>query len=149
MTYRPTRSLRRSTADGLRAPPYVAPVPARDHHRVGLRPQRHLPRGGRDVVHDHEVGLGEALAVGELHAVVGHLDPEPRHLRHARQRLGHVSGAVRVSGGVCLVKVSPSEGKDPSAMQRLLVTGGCGYLGREVVRRAPNRDWTVRATWFK
>ena len=34
-------------------------------------------------------------------------------------------------------------------MQRLLVTGGCGYLGREVVRRAPNRDWTVRATWFE
>jgi dTDP-4-dehydrorhamnose reductase len=32
-------------------------------------------------------------------------------------------------------------------VQRLLVTGGCGYLGREVVARAPARGWTVRATW--
>jgi dTDP-4-dehydrorhamnose reductase len=34
-------------------------------------------------------------------------------------------------------------------MQRLLVTGGCGYLGRELVRRAPKRGWEVRATWFE
>jgi dTDP-4-dehydrorhamnose reductase len=34
-------------------------------------------------------------------------------------------------------------------MQRLLVTGGCGYLGRELVRRAPKRGWDVRATWFQ
>ncbi|HEV7640729.1 MAG TPA: SDR family oxidoreductase [Gaiellaceae bacterium] len=34
-------------------------------------------------------------------------------------------------------------------MQRLLVTGGCGYLGRELVRRAPERGWDVRATWFQ
>jgi dTDP-4-dehydrorhamnose reductase len=34
-------------------------------------------------------------------------------------------------------------------MQRLLVTGGCGYLGREVVARAPARGWQVRATWFE
>jgi dTDP-4-dehydrorhamnose reductase len=34
-------------------------------------------------------------------------------------------------------------------MQRLLVTGGCGYLGRELVRRAPDRGWDVRATWFQ
>jgi dTDP-4-dehydrorhamnose reductase len=34
-------------------------------------------------------------------------------------------------------------------MQRLLVTGGCGYLGRELVRRAPARGWAVRATWFE
>jgi dTDP-4-dehydrorhamnose reductase len=34
-------------------------------------------------------------------------------------------------------------------MQRLLVTGGCGYLGRELVRRAPRRGWLVRATWFE
>ena len=34
-------------------------------------------------------------------------------------------------------------------MQRLLVTGGCGYLGRELVRRAPGRGWTVRATWWQ
>lgn len=34
-------------------------------------------------------------------------------------------------------------------MQRLLVTGGCGYLGRELVRRAPDRGWEVRATWFE
>jgi dTDP-4-dehydrorhamnose reductase len=30
-----------------------------------------------------------------------------------------------------------------------LVTGGCGYLGREVVARAPARGWQVRATWFE
>ncbi len=34
-------------------------------------------------------------------------------------------------------------------MQRLLVTGGCGYLGRELVRQAPRQGWRVRATWFK
>jgi dTDP-4-dehydrorhamnose reductase len=34
-------------------------------------------------------------------------------------------------------------------MQRLLVTGGCGYLGRELVARAPARRWTVRATRFE
>ncbi|HEY6963237.1 MAG TPA: SDR family oxidoreductase [Gaiellaceae bacterium] len=34
-------------------------------------------------------------------------------------------------------------------MQRLLVTGGCGYLGQELVGRAPRRGWTVRATWFE
>ena len=34
-------------------------------------------------------------------------------------------------------------------MQRLLVTGGCGYLGRELVGRAPKRRWEVRATWFE
>jgi dTDP-4-dehydrorhamnose reductase len=34
-------------------------------------------------------------------------------------------------------------------MQRLLVTGGCGYLGRELVRRAPARGWEARATWFE
>ena len=33
-------------------------------------------------------------------------------------------------------------------MQRLTVTGGCGYLGRELVARAPARGWNVRATWF-
>jgi dTDP-4-dehydrorhamnose reductase len=34
-------------------------------------------------------------------------------------------------------------------MQRLLVTGGCGYLGSELVRRAPGQGWEVRATWFE
>lgn len=34
-------------------------------------------------------------------------------------------------------------------MQRLLVTGGCGYLGRELVRRAAAGGWEVRATWFQ
>lgn len=34
-------------------------------------------------------------------------------------------------------------------MQRLLITGGCGYLGSELVRRAPARGWDVRATWFE
>ena len=34
-------------------------------------------------------------------------------------------------------------------MQRLLVTGGCGYLGRELVRRAPEQGFDVRATWFE
>jgi hypothetical protein len=31
----------------------------------------------------------------------------------------------------------------------LLVTGGCGTLGGEVVRRAPIRGWRVRATWWE
>jgi dTDP-4-dehydrorhamnose reductase len=34
-------------------------------------------------------------------------------------------------------------------MQRLLVTGGCGYLGQELVSRAPKWGWDVRATWFE
>lgn len=34
-------------------------------------------------------------------------------------------------------------------MQRLLVTGGCGYLGRELVARAPERGWRIRATWLE
>jgi dTDP-4-dehydrorhamnose reductase len=34
-------------------------------------------------------------------------------------------------------------------VQRLLITGGCGYLGRELVVRAPSRGWMVRATWFE
>jgi dTDP-4-dehydrorhamnose reductase len=36
-----------------------------------------------------------------------------------------------------------------SSMQRLTVTGGCGYLGRALVARAPARGWEVRATWFE
>jgi dTDP-4-dehydrorhamnose reductase len=34
-------------------------------------------------------------------------------------------------------------------MQRLLVTGGCGYLGGELVRQAVESAWNVRATWFE
>ena len=34
-------------------------------------------------------------------------------------------------------------------MERLLVTGGCGYLGRELVRRGRGAGWRVRATWFQ
>jgi dTDP-4-dehydrorhamnose reductase len=34
-------------------------------------------------------------------------------------------------------------------VQRLTVTGGCGYLGRELVARAAARGWTVRATWWE
>jgi dTDP-4-dehydrorhamnose reductase len=33
-------------------------------------------------------------------------------------------------------------------VQRLLVTGGCGTLGRVLVSRAPARGWNVRATWW-
>ena len=36
-----------------------------------------------------------------------------------------------------------------SPVQRLLVTGGCGYLGREVVRVAAEAGWEVRATWHR
>lgn len=34
-------------------------------------------------------------------------------------------------------------------MQRLLVTGGCGYLGRELVRLASACGFDVRATWLR
>ena len=34
-------------------------------------------------------------------------------------------------------------------MQRLLVTGGCGYLGSEIVRRAHARGLDVVATWWQ
>lgn len=34
-------------------------------------------------------------------------------------------------------------------MQRLLVTGGCGYLGRELVRVAVDAGRQVRATWWR
>lgn len=34
-------------------------------------------------------------------------------------------------------------------MQRLMVTGGCGYLGREVVRVALEAGLDVRATWWQ
>lgn len=30
-----------------------------------------------------------------------------------------------------------------------MVTGGCGYLGREVVRLAREKGWDVRATWWR
>src|SRR5215217_1879805 len=30
----------------------------------------------------------------------------------------------------------------------MLVTGGAGYLGRELVERAAERGWEVRATWW-
>jgi dTDP-4-dehydrorhamnose reductase len=33
-------------------------------------------------------------------------------------------------------------------MRRLLVTGGGGTLGRELVERAPHAGWEVRATWW-
>jgi dTDP-4-dehydrorhamnose reductase len=33
-------------------------------------------------------------------------------------------------------------------MRRLLVTGGGGTLGRELVARAPRAGWEVRATWW-
>ena len=34
-------------------------------------------------------------------------------------------------------------------MQRLLVTGGCGYLGRALVHLGRRQGWEVRATWFR
>lgn len=30
-----------------------------------------------------------------------------------------------------------------------MVTGGCGYLGQELLARAPARGWVVHATWFR
>lgn len=33
-------------------------------------------------------------------------------------------------------------------MSRLLVTGGAGYLGRELVARAVEQGWDVRTTWW-
>jgi dTDP-4-dehydrorhamnose reductase len=33
-------------------------------------------------------------------------------------------------------------------LRTLLITGGGGFLGRELVRRAPARGWQVRATWW-
>jgi dTDP-4-dehydrorhamnose reductase len=38
--------------------------------------------------------------------------------------------------------------KTPQSLARLLITGGGGLLGRELVRRAPTRGWEVRATWW-
>jgi dTDP-4-dehydrorhamnose reductase len=34
-------------------------------------------------------------------------------------------------------------------MKRLLLTGGCGYLGQELLARAPAAGWRVRATWWQ
>ena len=34
-------------------------------------------------------------------------------------------------------------------MQRLLITGGCGYLGRALVGHAPAHGFQVRATWHE
>jgi|tagenome__1003787_1003787.scaffolds.fasta_scaffold20887068_3 dTDP-4-dehydrorhamnose reductase len=38
--------------------------------------------------------------------------------------------------------------KTSQPLARLLITGGAGFLGRELVRRAPRRGWEVRATWW-
>ena len=38
--------------------------------------------------------------------------------------------------------------KTPQSLARLLITGGGGLLGRELVRRAPACGWEVRATWW-
>jgi dTDP-4-dehydrorhamnose reductase len=38
--------------------------------------------------------------------------------------------------------------KTPQSLARLLITGGGGLLGRELVERAPARGWEVRATWW-
>jgi len=38
--------------------------------------------------------------------------------------------------------------KTPQSLARLLITGGGGLLGRELVRRAPAHGWEVRATWW-
>src|SRR4051794_8962841 len=63
--------------------------------------------------------------------------------------VGHASASA--SNRVSLkVVVSPSRrSKDCPAMQRVLVTGGCGYLGRELLARASGRGWRPRATWFE
>jgi dTDP-4-dehydrorhamnose reductase len=67
----------------------------------------------------------------------------------ASSAMGHASGSFVVLGGVWLDKVISLGGQDSSGMQRLLVTGGCGYLGRELVRLGRARGWSVRATWFR
>jgi dTDP-4-dehydrorhamnose reductase len=37
--------------------------------------------------------------------------------------------------------------KTSQSLARLLITGGGGFLGRELVARAPAHGWEVRATW--
>jgi nucleoside-diphosphate-sugar epimerase len=34
-------------------------------------------------------------------------------------------------------------------MGKLLVTGGMGTLGRRLIQLAPERGWSVRATWWR
>jgi dTDP-4-dehydrorhamnose reductase len=38
--------------------------------------------------------------------------------------------------------------QDFATVATLLITGGAGFLGRELVRRAAERGWEVRATWW-
>src|SRR4051794_27177519 len=67
----------------------------------------------------------------------------------ASSGVGQASGSFVVVGGVRLDKVISLGSQDSSDMERLLVTGGCGYLGRALVHLGPQRGWEVRATWFR
>jgi dTDP-4-dehydrorhamnose reductase len=57
-------------------------------------------------------------------------------------------GSFRVGQGSLGSLTDLSSRHDVSEVQRLLVTGGCGYLGRELVRLASGRGHEVRATWL-
>src|SRR5712691_2021684 len=122
----------------------VALVAPRDHDRIGVGAEGHLPGGGREVFDHQKVHVREALAVGELDPVIGDLHAEARRRGHAGQRLGHVPGAEEAQGR------SPLDGLDehlhPAAtdqpvlaglVRRQVVRGHLGLAGFDGLARAP------------